>query len=247
MTKVFVHGNPETAAVWAELVPALQRRGVNDLVLLSPPGFGAPVPTGFGATQAEYRDWLVRELEKIGGVIDLVGHDWGAGHVFGVAAHRPDLLRSWSADCCGLMDPDYVWHPAAQVWQTPGDGEASIAQVMSMTAEQYTSVFGVPARLAPLLAAGTNDVMGRCILALYRSAVQPRMRELGQKLVQANRVPALLIHPTGDHYVPPEMTLTLARRLGAEVLTLEGLAHWWMYEDADLAAEGFARFWAKLD
>jgi pimeloyl-ACP methyl ester carboxylesterase len=41
MTKVFVHGNPETTAVWSELVPALRRRGVEDIELLSPPGFGA--------------------------------------------------------------------------------------------------------------------------------------------------------------------------------------------------------------
>ncbi len=50
MTKVFVHGNPETTAVWSELVPALRRRGVEDIELLSPPGFGAEVPAGFGST-----------------------------------------------------------------------------------------------------------------------------------------------------------------------------------------------------
>ena len=28
-----------------------------------------------------YRDWLERELGGIDGPIDLVGHDWGGGHV----------------------------------------------------------------------------------------------------------------------------------------------------------------------
>jgi pimeloyl-ACP methyl ester carboxylesterase len=48
---VFVHGNPETAAVWDELFAHLLRK---DIVALSPPGFGAPVPEGFDATSDAY-------------------------------------------------------------------------------------------------------------------------------------------------------------------------------------------------
>ena len=47
MTVVLVHGNPETDAVWGPLVRELRR---DDVVLLSPPGFGAPAPQGWGAT-----------------------------------------------------------------------------------------------------------------------------------------------------------------------------------------------------
>ena len=36
MTKVFVHGNPETSAIWGPLVDALSERGIDDVVLLSP-------------------------------------------------------------------------------------------------------------------------------------------------------------------------------------------------------------------
>jgi len=45
-TKVFVHGNPETSAVWSLLVAELKSRGVDNIVLLTPPGFGAPTPAG---------------------------------------------------------------------------------------------------------------------------------------------------------------------------------------------------------
>ena len=82
MTKVFVHGNPETAAIWGPLVAELASRGIDDVVLLSPPGFGAPVQRGWGATQGEYRDWLLAELRRFDEPVDLVGHDWGAGHVY---------------------------------------------------------------------------------------------------------------------------------------------------------------------
>jgi len=247
MTKVFVHGNPETTAVWSELIPALRRCGVEDIELLSPPGFGAEVPAGFGSSRIEYRDWLIRELTAIGGDIDLVGHDWGAGHTYAVAAHRPELLRSWAADCAGLVHPGYEWHPAAQVWQRPGEGEASIAQILALSGDELIRLFGVPPKLAPTMARNLDARMGTSILALYRSAVQPHMRELGDQLASAAKKPALLLHATADPYVPPAMVFDVANRIQAQVLTLEGLAHWWMYDDADRAAEGLARFWSELD
>ena len=244
MTKVFVHGNPETTFVWSELVPELQRRGVDDIVLLSPPGFGAPVPDGFGGTRLDYRNWLISQIEALDGPVDLVGHDWGAGHTFAVAAARPDLLRSWAADCAGLVHPDYEWHPAARVWQTEGDGEQSIDQITALSAAQIEMAFGVPAALATSMAEHLDAGMGRAILQVYRSAVQPAMRELGDQLAAADRRPSLLLHATADPYVPPDMVFAVAERTGAEILTLEGLAHWWMFENPGLVADGLVAFWS---
>ena len=42
--------------------------------------------------------------------------------------------------------------------------------------------------------------MGRCILALYRSAAQPKMTEWGEELANAERRPGLVIIATEDHY-----------------------------------------------
>jgi pimeloyl-ACP methyl ester carboxylesterase len=53
MTVVLVHGNPETEAIWNPLVDALGR---DDVVRVSPPGFGAPLPDDFPATCLAYRD-----------------------------------------------------------------------------------------------------------------------------------------------------------------------------------------------
>ena len=244
MTKVFVHGNPETTFVWSELVPELERRGVDDIVLLSPPGFGAPVPDGFGGTRLDHRDWLIDQIEALDGPVDLVGHDWGAGHTFAVAAERPDLLRSWAADCAGLVHPDYEWHPAARVWQTEGDGEQSIEQITALSADQIEMAFGVPAALAANMAEHLDAGMGRAILQVYRSAVQPAMRDLGDQLAAADRRPSLLLHATADPYVPPDMVFAVAERIGAEILTLEGLAHWWMFANPELVADGLVAFWS---
>ena len=132
MPAVFVHGNPETAAIWDDLLPYLGRV---DVIPLSPPGFGAPVPDGFGATVNEYCEWLAAELVRISGPIDLVGHDWGGVHVLRIAMQRPKLIRSWSTDCVGVFDPQYVWHDLAQMWQPPGAGEQQVAQQVSMTTD----------------------------------------------------------------------------------------------------------------
>ena len=121
MTVVLVHGNPETDAVWGPLIDALGRK---DVVRLSPPGFGAPLPLAFPATYIAYRDWLVDELERIDEPVDLVGHDWGGLHVVNAVMHQPDLVRSWASDVVGLFDPDYEWHDMAQIFQTPEAGSS---------------------------------------------------------------------------------------------------------------------------
>ena len=99
MTAVFVHGNPETPAVWGPLRSELSR---TDVVAVHLPGFGIPTPEGFSATKESYVDWLIAELETYDHPVDLVGHDWGGGLVGRVACLRPDLIRSWAIDVAGI-------------------------------------------------------------------------------------------------------------------------------------------------
>ena len=94
------------------------------------------------------------------------------------------------------------------------------------------------------MAEGLDERMGRCILSLYRSAVQPAMRILGDQVADAERRPGMLIHATDDPFVPPAMAFDVAARTGARILTLPGLQHWWMFEDPQAAARGLVDFWA---
>jgi pimeloyl-ACP methyl ester carboxylesterase len=252
-TKVFVHGNPEVDAIWSLLVAELRARGIDDIVLLSPPGFGAPTPDGWVGDVASYRSWLIGELERIGGsgqVIDLVGHDWGAGHVFGAVADRPELVRSFAADAGGLIHPDYVWHDMAQVWQTPGAGEEMIEAMIGGSLTDRQAIFagrGAPTDIAAAMAEGATPEMGRCILTLYRDAAQPVAKELGQRLLAAARPPALVILASDDPYVSAALGAETAAALGAEVLRLDGCGHWWMFEEPGRAADGLVAFWSSLD
>jgi len=246
-TKVFVHGNPETSAIWSLLVNELNKNGINKIVLLTPPGFGAPTPKSWGATVVEYRDWLLNELDKIDTPIDLVGHDWGAGHVFGVLAARPNFVRSWAADCGGLIHPDYQWHDAAQGWQSPDIGEKMVAGMVAMSAEQFTDYFsslGMTREIAAQVKNDLNDEFARCILGLYRDAAQPAMAKLGQLFTAANPPNGLVIIADKDNYAGSAGQVhQVAAGVNAKVANIPDAGHWWMIERPALAASILINHW----
>jgi pimeloyl-ACP methyl ester carboxylesterase len=123
MTIALVHGVPETSAIWDLLADKLVALGHDEPLRLSPPGFGAPVPEGWTATVHDYRAWLIAELENIGHPVDLVGHDWGGGHVLNVAMTRPDLISTWVSDILGVFDQGYVWHDVANSGRRPASAK----------------------------------------------------------------------------------------------------------------------------
>lgn len=248
-TAAFVHGNPETAAIWGPLLRELDRP---DVQTLSPPGFGAARPPGFGATVDDYAEWLAGELGKQDEPVDLVGHDWGAGHVIRVAIHHPELVRSWAIDLAGCFAPDYVWHDMARVWQTPGEGERAVGALVAMPVDKraslYESLGMTPLDLATQVASATDSTMASCILALYRSATQPVMAAVGEQLTRASARPGLVLVPTADPYTGGEERARWgADRAGAEIRFLHGLGHWWMMQDPAAGARAIESFWSGLE
>lgn len=247
MPAVLVHGNPETPAVWDPLRASLQR---SDVVALQLPGFGVPAPSGWGATKEEYSDWLVGELEAIDEPIDLVGHDWGGGFVLRVVTTRPELVRSWVSDVAGLLHPDYVWHDFAQIWQSPGAGEEWLAGTLAAPRSDRIALLegaGVASEQAAAFTDALDEEMGRCMLALYRSAAQPAMVEWGRDVSRAAERPGLVLSPTADPFTGGSgFSSEMAGRLGARHEELDGLGHWWMLEDPARGAAVLEAFWSSL-
>ena len=249
-TTVLVHGNPESSVIWEPLTAALAERGRGDVVALSPPGFGAPVPDGFDPTMADYADWLVGELDAIragGAEIDLLGHDWGAGHVYGALSRRPDLVRTWAGDIAGVLHRDYVWHDMAQAWQTPDVGEQVIDGMTAADPADKVALYeglGLASPMAEQLASALNADMGRCVLRLYRTGAQPATGELGDRLATMDLPPGLVIDAELDAYVSSALGTAVAERLGAEALRLEGRGHWWMVDDVGPVADALVSFWS---
>ncbi len=261
---MFVHGVPETDVVWDRLIAELEERFIDDLLLrLSPPGFGAPVPEGWEATPAAYVDWLEARLVEIIDAeaaaegfpeVDLIGHDWGAGHVMGLVAKRPDLVRTWTVDCSGLLNPQYIWHDTAQQWQTPEVGEMVIEAMTAMPTTDRAAAyqgFGLPEQAATEMAEAATAEMGACILKLYRAAAQPAMAEMAERLYAVldalgdDAPAACVINPVLDAYVPTELVPSVVARLGAEHIELPDDGHWWMATDtgAPAVADALLMFW----
>ena len=247
MPAVFVHGNPETPAVWS---PLLERLARTDVITPHLPGFGVPAPHAFGATKEEYVDWLIGELEAVGEPVDLVGHDWGGAFALRVACTRPDLLRSWISDVAGLFDPEYVWHDFAQIWQTEGAGEQWVADTLAAPnadTEALLVGLGVTPAAASDFAGALDEEMGRCILALYRSATQPAMKDWGAEAEAAAARPGLVITGALDPFAGgPDKSHRSAARLGARFVELDGLGHWWMQQEPERGARLIEDFWSQL-
>jgi len=248
MPAVFVHGVPETPAIWDNLRSHLGR---DDVIALQLPGFGCPRPTGFGATKEEYVDWLVGELEPIAarGPIDLVGHDWGGGFTVRLVSTRADLVRSWVTDAAGLGNTDFEWHDFAKIWQKPGEGEAFYEESLAQSPEErgglYAALFGVPLDAAVDLNRRIDQTMVDCILALYRSAVT-----VGKEWAPAFRdiaVPGRVLIPSDDAFLDAAIARASAKNTGASIAELDGLGHWWMLQDPARGAATLREFWATLD
>jgi pimeloyl-ACP methyl ester carboxylesterase len=231
VTVVLVHGVPETERVW-DLVRA--EWGRDDVVALSLPGFGRPLPEGFEPTKEAYVAWLVGELERLGEPVDLVGHDWGGGFTNRLVSQRPDLVRKWVTDAAGLVDAEgFEWHDFAKTWQTPGEGEAMVDAWLATPVDERAAIFtaegGVPADLATILAAALDRTMTDAILTLYRSATAVHT-EWGPDFVDIPK-PGLVVVPSEDPFLSETSARRAAAQAGAEVVLLDGLSHWWILAD----------------
>jgi len=238
MPAVLVHGVPDTHRLWDPLRSHLKRR---DVIAVSLPGFGVPLPAGFAATKEAYVDWLIGEIERLGVPVDLVGHDWGALLVQRVVSLRPDLIRTWACGD-GPIDVDYVWHDLAQQFQTPDLGEQVVAMMTSEALAAGLPAAGVPPAIAAETARHVDATMKDCILKLYRSAV--RVGAEWQADVEKIQRPALILWSQDDPYVAPVFAERLARRVHGELILFEGCGHWWPLERPAEAAAALERFWA---
>ncbi|MGY6501192.1 MAG: alpha/beta fold hydrolase [Acidimicrobiales bacterium] len=242
MTAVFVHGVPETTAVWGPLVAELRR---DDVELLALPGFGTPMPDGFGATKDEYATWLMDELTRFDEV-DLVGHDWGALLVVRAVSLNPSNVRSWATDF-GDLSESFTWHDTARIWQTPGDGEAFMEGWLAATGAERGAMLaavGAPQPAATAMGEAIDETMSSAILSLYRSATEVAA-EWGPA-VDAITAPGLALSPTEDAFGSPNVARRLHERTGATVAEIPGAGHWWMLEVPDLAADLLHRHWDSV-
>ncbi|MGH8976449.1 MAG: alpha/beta fold hydrolase [Acidimicrobiia bacterium] len=223
MPAFFVHGVPDTSALWDDVRANIDR---DDVITPNLPGFDAPVPAGFGATKEEYVDWLIGEIEKIGEPVDIVGHDWGSILVQRVVSLRPDRVRTWAAGGA-TVDGTYAWHDIAQAWQTPGVGEQVMeAMTGDALADTLAEQVGGPEK-ARAMAQHIDPTTKDCILKLYRSAASG----FGEWHDEVDRVlptrPGVVFWGADDPYVTKDFGERLASRTQATLVMFPDGGHWW--------------------
>jgi pimeloyl-ACP methyl ester carboxylesterase len=241
--KIFVHGVPDTPAMWAPLIEAL---GLDPAMTHCPalPGFSTPVPEGFDCTKEAYADWLVSEIEAHrpeGGQVDLVGHDWGALLVIRAAWLRPDLVRSWAV-ANALPEPQYKWHRTARIWQTPVLGEIFMAMTGRNRLAAALTEAGMPEALAREEVSHWTPEMRKAILKLYRSA-----RNAAEEWTQdMDRLPqrGMVFWGDDDPFVPVETAERFTEALGVPLHRHADTGHWSVVEKADQLAEKLRGHWA---
>ena len=240
MPAFLVHGNPDSARLWSRTIEHLGDYD-GEIVAADLPGFAKEAPEGFARTKESYVDWISAQLEELGGDVDLVGHDWGSLLVQRVASTRPDLVRTVA---CGgaAVDREYPWHPLAEVWQTPGEGERYMEEDLTdEVGVPYLVDNGVPQRFAEDNAWLTPGNKA-CILALYRSAIH--IGDEWQPDLERVDVPAMVIWGREDPYVPLHWGERLAERMKGDLVVLE-CGHWWPYERPEETAAALLSRWSS--
>jgi pimeloyl-ACP methyl ester carboxylesterase len=239
---LFVHGVPDTPALWRPLISAL---GLSSGSWSTPalPGFSSPIPLGFSRTKDAYVSWLIDEMEKVGSPVRLVGHDWGALLALRAASLRPDLVSSWCVTNA-VIDAGYRGHQTARAWATPVLGELTmLAMRNKRRLERGLISGGMPAALAKEEVPLIDKVMRQSILTLYRSA--DGLRFQGAWLDDLVKLPprGRLFWGESDPFVDISVAERFARQRGFPIHVEKGAGHWACYERAEQFATVLADHW----
>jgi pimeloyl-ACP methyl ester carboxylesterase len=241
---LFLHGVPDTPALWRPLISAL---GLSPDAWLTPalPGFGSSIPQRFKGTKDAYVTWLIDEMERVGEPVHLVGHDWGALLVLRAASLRADLVSSWCVTNA-VIDAEYRGHRTARAWATPLLGElAMLAMQNKERLEQGLISGGMPAALAKEETPHIDKAMRQSILKLYRSANGLRFR--GGWVDDLVRLPkrGQLFWGEADPFVDLSVAERFARQRDFPIHVEKGAGHWACHERAEQFAAVLTAHWSR--
>jgi pimeloyl-ACP methyl ester carboxylesterase len=236
---LLVHGFPDSRAVWRHQVGPLAEGGFRVI---------APDLRGFGASERPEGVDAYRVTEVIGDLIELldehgvdrahvVGHDWGAGIAWVLAALLPDRVASLAALSVG--------HPNASRPRSLESREKAWYQLLFQFDEAEELLLRDDARLLREWLADAPDA-DRYVeelrepgaltarLGLYRANLHPRS-ELEPRPLPPVNAPTLGMWSTGERYLTEAPMI----RSGEYVTgpwryeRIEGASHWLQLDAPD--------------
>ncbi len=236
---LLIHGFPDSRAVWRRQVGPLAEAGFCVI---------APDLRGFGASERPEGVDAYRVTEMIGDLIELldehgidrahvVGHDWGAGIAWVLAALLPDRVASLAALSVG--------HPNASRPRSLESREKAWYQLLFQFDEAEELLLRDDARLLREWVGDAPDA-DRYVeelrepgaltarLGLYRSNLHPRS-ELEPRALPPVNAPTLGLWSTGERYLTEAPMI----RSGEYVTgpwryeRVEGASHWLQLDAPD--------------
>lgn len=239
---VFVHGNPDSSALW---MPVIERLAPDRYDCIAPdlPGFGA---SSVGRDNGTSLDWAAQWLDQLLttlGVhepVNLVVHDIGGFVGLAFAVRHPERVRRIVVTNT-IFQADYHWHFWARVWRTRGLGELSMA-ALGIPGLGRT-LLGMTVRLGSrgLSRAQIHDTYDHFhataraqVLRLYRATDPAKFAGWEEAFVKlAERLPTRVIWGRHDPFIEARY----ATRFGtSDVHLLDEAGHWVAAEAPDRVA-----------
>lgn len=243
---LFVHGVPDTPHLWGPLISTLALKP-EEYSAPALPGFGCPCPGGFAATKEGYADWLIREIEtaveRAGGPIHIVGHDWGALFTLRACSLKPDLIASWAVSNA-VIDSQYSGHRMARIWNIPVLGELAMLGFRDPARNASALIeAGMPEEMARHEGTKIDKTMRQCILKLIRSSRGLRIKGAWEDELVNLPKRGMLVWGETDPYFSPEVPQRFSDRWKYPLHTVRGAGHWAVAECPGEVAAQLDQLW----
>lgn len=235
MPIIFLHGSPDTAAMWVPVIEQLKTRA--HCYALDLPGFGdSTLPEGFSLTldnMADFMNALLTEL-RITEPVVLVTTDFGGHYGPAFAVKYPDKVRGIAISNTNFF-PDYQWHTFARLYRMPVMGELLMAtsskSVINRSIKGYAPAIPDDYINASYSTGFGSVKVRKTILRMYRERDSKDFEGWGQKLVALlKQKPSIILWGDRDPFITPNF----AERFGAkQVHHFPEYSHWLPLEAPD--------------
>ncbi|MDE5414499.1 alpha/beta fold hydrolase [Alkalihalobacterium chitinilyticum] len=208
---LLIHGVPESSMLWKDIIPAIVSEGYRTIAP-DLPGFGQSERFNETSSWERYEQFVTDFLNELQlEQVHIVLHDWGGLIGLRWASSNTERVNSLIITDT-TFTPDYTWHKAAQIWQTPGKGEELIKQMSNKGlwfAGMKKEVPGVGEDvLEDFFQIFSSDNTRSAILELYRSGDMKKVIPYQGKLKQINK-PVTIIWGEKDPYVSTDYAYKL--------------------------------------
>jgi len=241
---VLLHGFPELAESWREVMPIVARDGLR-VVAPDLRGYGETDRPRDGYDLATLTGDVVALIDALGGVAHVVGHDWGGAIGYEVAARHPDRVltltavnaphpqvmarRAWQP--AQLLRSRYMlfyqlpWLPERLLSRDHGRGLPARLRAGAVSLERLTDT-----RLAPYVAAFSTPARARPAIEYYRRAFRALLHPSywrDARRYPRIRAPFRLIWGVEDRALGRELTVGLDGYFErpVDVQYLDGVGH----------------------